>query len=57
VLNPDNEPGRLTLITRFGAKNVDAHLPRVIRAVRATGASVLWVCDPMHGNTETTAEA
>jgi 3-deoxy-7-phosphoheptulonate synthase len=56
VLNPNNEPGRLTLITRFGAKNIDVHLPRVIRAVRATGASVLWVCDPMHGNTETTAE-
>jgi 3-deoxy-7-phosphoheptulonate synthase len=56
VLNPHNEPGRLTLITRFGAKNVDTHLPRVIRAMRATGAGVLWVCDPMHGNTETTAE-
>jgi len=56
VLNPDNEPGRLTLITRFGAKHVDEHLPRVIRAVRATGSRVLWVCDPMHGNTETTAE-
>jgi len=56
VLNPQNEPGRLTFITRFGAKNVDAHLPRVIRAVRATGSRVLWVCDPMHGNTETTAE-
>ncbi len=56
VLNPDNEPGRLTLITRFGAKHVDEHLPRMIRAVRPTGVSVLWVCDPMHGNTETTAE-
>ena len=56
VLNPHGEPGRLTLITRFGAKNVDAHLPRMIRAVHAIGASVLWVCDPMHGNTETTAE-
>jgi 3-deoxy-7-phosphoheptulonate synthase len=56
VLNPHNEPGRLTLITRFGAKHIDTHLPRVIRAVRATGSSVLWVCDPMHGNTETTAE-
>jgi 3-deoxy-7-phosphoheptulonate synthase len=56
VLNPNNEPGRLTLITRFGAKNIDAHLPRVIRAVRAAGVLVLWVCDPMHGNTETTAE-
>ncbi len=56
VLNPNNEPGRLTLITRFGAGNVDEHLPRVIRAVRTTGSRVLWVCDPMHGNTETTAE-
>jgi 3-deoxy-7-phosphoheptulonate synthase len=56
VLNPHNEPGRLTFITRFGAKSIDAHLPRVIRAVRATGSRVLWVCDPMHGNTETTAE-
>jgi 3-deoxy-7-phosphoheptulonate synthase len=56
VLNPDNEPGRLTFITRFGAKHIDTHLPRVIRAVRATGSRVLWVCDPMHGNTETTAE-
>jgi 3-deoxy-7-phosphoheptulonate synthase len=56
VLNPNNEPGRLTFITRFGAKNIDAHLPRVIRAVRSTGSRVLWVCDPMHGNTETTAE-
>ncbi len=56
VLNPGNEPGRLTLITRFGAKNVEEHLQRVIQAVRATGSRVLWVCDPMHGNTESTAE-
>jgi 3-deoxy-7-phosphoheptulonate synthase len=56
VQNPHSEPGRLTLITRPGAKTVDTHLPRVIRAVRAVGASVLWVRDPMHGNTETTAE-
>ena len=56
VLNPANEPGRLTLITRFGAKNVDEHLRRVIQAVRVTGSRVLWVCDPMHGNTESTAE-
>jgi 3-deoxy-7-phosphoheptulonate synthase len=56
VLNPGNEPGRLTLITRFGAKNIEEHLPRVIQAVRATGSAVLWVCDPMHGNTEATAE-
>lgn len=55
-LNPDNEPGRLTLITRFGAKNVDEHLPRLIAAVGKTKKDVLWMCDPMHGNTETTAE-
>jgi len=56
VLNPDNEPGRLTFITRFGAKNIEEHLPRVLRAVRKTGSRVLWVCDPMHGNTESTAD-
>ncbi|MGD8339457.1 MAG: 3-deoxy-7-phosphoheptulonate synthase class II [Gammaproteobacteria bacterium] len=56
VLNPDNEPGRLTFITRFGSKNIDEHLPRVLRAVRKTGSRVLWVCDPMHGNTESTAD-
>lgn len=56
VLNPDNEPGRLTFITRFGANDIEEHLPRVIRAVRQTGSSVLWVVDPMHGNTESTAE-
>jgi 3-deoxy-7-phosphoheptulonate synthase len=55
TLNPQNIPGRLTLITRFGASGIEAHLPRVIRAVAATGSPVLWVCDPMHGNTETTA--
>jgi 3-deoxy-7-phosphoheptulonate synthase len=55
TLNPQNEPGRLTLIHRFGAKDIEKHLPRLIRAVRDTGQQVLWVCDPMHGNTETTA--
>ncbi len=50
-LNPENEPGRLTLITRFGAGNVGEHLPRLIRAVREEGANVVWSCDPMHGNT------
>lgn len=54
TLNPDNEPGRLTLIHRFGASNVEAGLPKLIEAVRATGKSVLFSCDPMHGNTETT---
>ncbi|MCE6962044.1 3-deoxy-7-phosphoheptulonate synthase class II [Cereibacter sphaeroides] len=50
-LNPQNEPGRLTLIARFGAGKVGEHLPRLIKAVREEGASVLWCCDPMHGNT------
>ncbi len=54
VLNPDNEPGRITLIHRLGAGNVEEHLPRLIKAVRATGSPVLWVSDPMHGNTEST---
>ncbi len=52
-LNPGNEPGRITLIHRMGAGKIDKHLPDLIRAVRATGSPVLWVCDPMHGNTET----
>src|SRR6202158_213841 len=53
TLNPQNQPGRLTLIHRFGAKDVENSLPRVIEAVRRTGHTVLWCCDPMHGNTET----
>ncbi len=56
ILNPARIAGRLTLITRFGASQIEAQLPRVIRAVAATGSPVLWVCDPMHGNTETTAQ-
>ena len=52
ILNPDDEPGRLTLIHRMGAGGIGQHLPRLIEAVRATGRRVLWVCDPMHGNTE-----
>jgi len=51
TLNPENEPGRLTLIARFGAGQVGENLPRLIRAVREEGANVLWTCDPMHGNT------
>ena len=50
-LNPQNEPGRLTLIARFGAGKVGDHLPRLIRTVQEEGANVLWSCDPMHGNT------
>jgi 3-deoxy-7-phosphoheptulonate synthase len=55
MLNPDNEPGRLTLIHRFGSGKIAEHLPPMIEAVRAAGATVLWVCDPMHGNTESTS--
>ncbi|MEL7164044.1 MAG: 3-deoxy-7-phosphoheptulonate synthase class II [Pseudomonadota bacterium] len=50
-LNPENEAGRLTLIARFGAGNVGENLPRLINTVRQEGANVVWVCDPMHGNT------
>jgi 3-deoxy-7-phosphoheptulonate synthase len=50
-LNPANEPGRLTLIARFGAGKVGDHLPRLIKTVQSEGAKVLWSCDPMHGNT------
>ena len=53
VLNPDNEPGRLTLIGRFGADKVGDHLPPLIRAVQREGRAVVWSCDPMHGNTIT----
>jgi 3-deoxy-7-phosphoheptulonate synthase len=51
VLNPANEPGRLTLITRYGYDNLEAHLPRLVRAIQREGRHVVWSCDPMHGNT------
>jgi 3-deoxy-7-phosphoheptulonate synthase len=51
TLNPENEPGRLTLINRFGAGSVGEHMPRLIKAVQEEGANVVWTCDPMHGNT------
>jgi 3-deoxy-7-phosphoheptulonate synthase len=54
TLNPNSQPGRLTLIHRFGAKDIEKSLPRLISAVKETGQTVLWVCDPMHGNTEST---
>jgi 3-deoxy-7-phosphoheptulonate synthase len=54
TLNPHQEPGRLVLIHRLGARGIDEHLPRLIDAARGVGP-VLWVCDPMHGNTESTA--
>ena len=55
ILNPENEPGRLTLIARFGADKVREHLPALVRAVQREGRSVIWSCDPMHGNTITSA--
>ncbi len=54
ALDGDRTPGRITLIHRMGAKNVQDKLPTLVEAVRKTGRTVLWVCDPMHGNTETT---
>ena len=50
-LNPDNEPGRLTFITRFGARRIRDGLPELVEKVTAAGVQVAWVCDPMHGNT------
>jgi 3-deoxy-7-phosphoheptulonate synthase len=55
ILNPDNEPGRLTLICRFGAEKIAEHLPALLRAVKREGRIVVWSCDPMHGNTVTSA--
>ncbi len=49
-LDPEREPGRITLITRFGAPNIAQALPPLVKAVRATNRLVLWSCDPMHGN-------
>jgi 3-deoxy-7-phosphoheptulonate synthase len=51
LLNPENQPGRLTLICRFGADKVEEKLPPLIRAVGREGREVVWSCDPMHGNT------
>jgi 3-deoxy-7-phosphoheptulonate synthase len=55
ILNPANEPGRLTLIARFGAEKAAEGLPRLVRHVAREGRSVVWSCDPMHGNTFKTA--
>ncbi|MCY1082688.1 class II 3-deoxy-7-phosphoheptulonate synthase [Archangium lansingense] len=54
-LNPDNEPGKIVLITRMGAQRVTDALPPVVEAMRRAGRLVLWVCDPMHGNTVSTS--
>ena len=53
TLNPANEPGRLTLIARMGAEKVETLLPPLLRAVQQAGRKVVWLCDPMHGNTIT----
>ncbi|WP_189494988.1 class II 3-deoxy-7-phosphoheptulonate synthase [Algimonas arctica] len=55
VLNPDNEPGRLTLICRYGHDKVAKGLPTLARAIKSAGKHVVWSCDPMHGNTVKTA--
>src|SRR5579875_2614655 len=55
TLNPADEPGRLTLIARMGAEKVRDKLPPLLRAVRRSGRRVVWLCDPMHGNTISTA--
>jgi 3-deoxy-7-phosphoheptulonate synthase len=55
ILNPTDEPGRLTLIARFGSEKVEAGLPKLVRAVVKAGRNVVWSCDPMHGNTLKTA--
>lgn len=56
ILNPNNEPGKLTLIHRFGMHQVASCLPPLIEVVQQAGKVVLWCCDPMHGNTENTRD-
>jgi len=51
ALDPENEAGRLTLITRYGVDEIEKHLPQLLRAIKAEGRQVIWSCDPMHGNT------
>ncbi len=55
ILNPESEAGRIVLIHRMGMSQIESKLPPLIKAVQDTGSPVLWVCDPMHGNTETTS--
>jgi len=55
VLNPENEPGRLTLITRMGCANIEQKLPALLRETKKEGFNIVWNCDPMHANTFTSA--
>ncbi|KAI5119408.1 hypothetical protein M0805_005951, partial [Coniferiporia weirii] len=55
IVNPDHESGRITLITRYGAGKIDEHLSGHIAAVQKSGHPVVWICDPMHGNTLTSS--
>ncbi|KAI0260152.1 DAHP synthetase [Gloeopeniophorella convolvens] len=55
IVNPNNDSGRVTLITRYGAGQIDSHLASHIKAVQESGHPVIWVCDPMHGNTLTSS--
>jgi 3-deoxy-D-arabino-heptulosonate 7-phosphate (DAHP) synthase class II len=52
AFNPENTPGRLAIVVRMGADKLRSHLPALVSAVQSAGQVVTWVCDPMHGNTE-----
>ena len=56
MLNPNNVPGRITIITRMGAEKMRSHLPTLIQAIQDQDLNVTWVTDPMHGNTESVGE-
>mgnify|MGYP001435846167 CR=1 FL=1 len=51
IINPNNDEGRLTLITRYGANNINENLPKLLKKIKSEGRNVVWSCDPMHGNT------
>ncbi|CAE6456042.1 unnamed protein product [Rhizoctonia solani] len=55
IVNPDREDGKVTLITRYGASKIEQFLPGHISSVQASGHPVIWICDPMHGNTLTSS--
>ncbi|MEC9392417.1 MAG: 3-deoxy-7-phosphoheptulonate synthase class II, partial [Pseudomonadota bacterium] len=51
IINPNNDEGRLTLITRYGANNINENLPKLLKKIKSEGRNIVWSCDPMHGNT------